>query len=114
METYRELLASVTSPATSTRLVSSTTALPTPGGCVGGGIEPSTEDWSLPGPRPLLTLEVACQPPHDYPVWDWLIPENTPIFNVHTGPSSRSEPGRTTGGPMAAAQPAAAAATPAV
>jgi len=58
-----------------------------PGGCIGGSIEPLPGGWSLPGPRALIDADpsVLNAPHHDYPAWDWIIPENTPIYAVRGG-----------------------------
>jgi hypothetical protein len=58
-----------------------------PGGCVGGSVEPLAGGWSLPGPRELIEADpsVLSAPHHDYPAWDWIIPENTPIYAVRGG-----------------------------
>lgn len=58
---------------------------------------PATPDgWALPGPWELIHADpsVLEQPHHDYPAWDWAIPEGTPIYairggtitNIHTWP----------------------------
>ena len=56
--------------------------------CVGGAVAPIGGDWALPGPRALIDANPATQlddPHHDYPAWDWLIPEGTPIYAVRGG-----------------------------
>ena len=59
----------------------------TPGSCIGGGVTPLAGDWSLPGPRNLLTddPDAMRSPHHDYPAWDWIIDANTPIYAVRSG-----------------------------
>ncbi len=59
--------------------------LTTPGICVGGSVEPLPGGWSLPGPATLLTIEATRRPHHDYPAWDWGIPEGTPIYAIRGG-----------------------------
>jgi murein DD-endopeptidase MepM/ murein hydrolase activator NlpD len=58
-----------------------------PGGCVGGAVEAIAGGWSLPGPRALIEADPRAldAPHHDYPAWDWIIPENTPIYAVRGG-----------------------------
>lgn len=58
-----------------------------PGGCVGGAIEAIAGGWSLPGPRALIAADPGAlnAPHHDYPAWDWIIAENTPIYAVRGG-----------------------------
>lgn len=58
-----------------------------PGGCVGGAIQAIAGGWSLPGPRTLIEADPGAlsAPHHDYPAWDWIIAENTPIYAVGGG-----------------------------
>jgi murein DD-endopeptidase MepM/ murein hydrolase activator NlpD len=58
-----------------------------PGGCIGGSIEPLPGGWSLPGPRSLIDAKPAAlnNPHHDYPAWDWPIPTGTPIYAIRGG-----------------------------
>ena len=58
-----------------------------PGGCVGGAVEAIAGGWSLPGPRALIAADPGAldAPHHDYPAWDWIIDENTPIYAVRGG-----------------------------
>jgi hypothetical protein len=53
----------------------------------GGRGEVIAEGWALPGPRALLdtTVDQLDDPHHDYPAWDWLIPEGTPIYAIRGG-----------------------------
>jgi hypothetical protein len=53
----------------------------------GGALAPIDGDWSLPGPRALIDANPGAlnDPHHDYPAWDWLIPEGTPIYAVRGG-----------------------------
>ena len=48
---------------------------------------PIDGDWSLPGPRALIDANPGAldDPHHDYPAWDWLIPDGTPIYAVRGG-----------------------------
>ena len=75
-----------TTPTTTT-VDGGTPAVAVPGGCIGGRIEPLPGGWSLPGPRALIDANpsVLSAPHHDYPAWDWIIPENTPIYAVRGG-----------------------------
>lgn len=61
--------------------------VPMPGGCRGVDIDPLPGGWSLPGPRAMIEADprVLNQPHHDYPAWDWMIPQNTPIYAVRGG-----------------------------
>lgn len=72
---------------TTTSVAKADTAVVVPGGCIGGGVEPLPGGWSLPGPRELIDADpsVLSAPHHDYPAWDWIIPENTPIYAVRGG-----------------------------
>lgn len=78
-------------PATTTTVETPTSTIepiaPTPGSCIGGGVEPMPGGWSLPGPRELIEANPSAldAPHHDYPAWDWIIPVNTPIYAVHGG-----------------------------
>jgi murein DD-endopeptidase MepM/ murein hydrolase activator NlpD len=60
---------------------------PVAASCVGGAVPPIARGWSLPGPRALIDShpEALDDPHHDYPAWDWLIPEGTPIYAVRAG-----------------------------
>jgi murein DD-endopeptidase MepM/ murein hydrolase activator NlpD len=56
--------------------------------CGSGGSIPALDgDWSLPGPVAVLaaTADQVNSSHHDYPAWDWLIPEGTPIYAVRSG-----------------------------
>ena len=55
--------------------------------CVGGAVAAIGGEWSLPGPRALIDANPGAldDPHHDYPAWDWLIPEGTPIYAVRGG-----------------------------
>jgi hypothetical protein len=78
---YERMLA-----ATSATEPTSTTA---PIACLtqGGALAPIDGDWSLPGPRALIDANPGAldDPHHDYPAWDWLVPEGTPIYAVRGG-----------------------------
>jgi hypothetical protein len=78
--------------------------------CVGRAVAPIGGEWSLPGPRALIDANPGAldDPHHDYPAWDWLIPEGTPIYAVRGGTFPRSTTGLTTGGPPAVAAAATA------
>lgn len=56
-------------------------------GCLPGGIAPLGGEWSLPGPRELIDRNpgVLNASHHDYPAWDWLIPQGTPVYAVRGG-----------------------------
>jgi hypothetical protein len=60
---------------------------PAPGSCFGGSTDTINGEWALPGPRELIYANPSAltQPHHDYPAWDWIIPENTPIYAVRGG-----------------------------
>ena len=58
--------------------------------CAGGGAGgrgPITADgrWALPAPRDAIDPNTLDDPHHDYPAWDYLIPEGTPIYAVTDG-----------------------------
>ncbi|WP_040492719.1 M23 family metallopeptidase [Ilumatobacter nonamiensis] len=57
------------------------------GGCIGGSIEALAGGWSLPGPRSVIDANPSAldDPHHDYPAWDWILPENTPVYAVRGG-----------------------------
>ena len=82
---YAEQAAVVPAPTTTVEGDAPTVA--PPGGCTGGSIEPLPGGWSLPGPRALIEVDpsVLNAPHHDYPAWDWIIPENTPIYAIRGG-----------------------------
>ena len=81
IDTYQQLLAG---PSTSD---GGEPASIEPGGCVGGAVEAIAGGWSLPGPRALIAADPGAlnAPHHDYPAWDWIIDENTPIYAVRGG-----------------------------
>lgn len=56
-----------------------------PGVCPAGQLIPIGGEWSLPGERNQLTLDVIRRPHHDYPAWDWGHPTDTPIYNIRGG-----------------------------
>lgn len=74
--------------------------------CVGGSVVPLPGGWSLPGPEGLLTVDATRRSHHDYPAWDWGIPEGTPLYAVRGGtitsitnyPRNWFDAGCTTGG----------------
>ena len=58
----------------------------TGGGCVGGGSIPALANgYAIPGPSNLFAAADVNAPHHDYPAWDWLIPEGTPIYAIRGG-----------------------------
>ena len=57
----------------------------TASGCPAGALIPIGGEWSLPGNPDQLTLERLGRPHHDYPAWDWGIPNDTPIYNMRGG-----------------------------
>jgi murein DD-endopeptidase MepM/ murein hydrolase activator NlpD len=82
MSVYQGLVAadSATSTPTPTAVVTGRT-------CVGAPAPPINGEWSLPGPRELIDANPGAldDPHHDYPAWDWLIPEGTPIYAIRGG-----------------------------
>ena len=72
---------------TTTTVEGDSSVVAVPGGCIGGSTEPLPGGWSLPGPRALIDADpsVLSAPHHTYPAWDWIIPENTPIYAVRGG-----------------------------
>jgi hypothetical protein len=79
MAAYRQYLDSA--PTSATVTVAPVAA------CAGGAVTPIDGDWSLPGPRALIDANPGAldDPHHDYPAWDWLIPQGTPIYAVRGG-----------------------------
>lgn len=58
--------------------------------CVAGAAGPrgpvsADGRWALPAPRDLITPDALDNPHHDYPAWDFPIPEGTPIYAVTDG-----------------------------
>ena len=41
--------------------------------------------WALPAPREVITEDALDDPHHDYPAWDFPIPEGTPIYAITDG-----------------------------
>ena len=75
-------------PDANAKVTSSTAARSSTASCTGAqSIEPLPGGWSLPGPRELLGKNPAAMnsPHHDFPAWDWPIPEHTPIYAVRGG-----------------------------
>jgi hypothetical protein len=57
-----------------------------------GSGEIIADGWALPGPRALLesTRHQLDKPHHDYPAWDWSIPQGTPIYAIRPGTVTRA------------------------
>lgn len=45
----------------------------------------SADGWGYPGPADLFARAPVDNPHHDYPAWDWSLPEGTPIYATHGG-----------------------------
>jgi len=86
MTVYNRLLDETTVVGTAAGATVSTT-IAKGSDCIAGGVIPLDGEWSLPGPRQLIDANPAVinKPHHDYPAWDWLIPEGTPIYAVRGG-----------------------------
>lgn len=86
MTVYNKLLGESTTVGTNIASSTTTTVVQSVD-CLGGGVVPLDGEWSLPGPRGLIDVNPAVldQPHHDYPAWDWLISEGTPIYAVRGG-----------------------------
>ncbi|MAT06284.1 MAG: hypothetical protein CL424_14700 [Acidimicrobiaceae bacterium] len=53
--------------------------------CPGVAIEPVDGEWAYPGPPELFASADVASPHHDYPAWDWIVPEGTPLYAVRGG-----------------------------
>jgi hypothetical protein len=51
----------------------------------GGAIAPNADGYAIPGPPELFGVAAVNEPHHDYPAWDWLLPEGTPIYAIRGG-----------------------------
>jgi murein DD-endopeptidase MepM/ murein hydrolase activator NlpD len=82
---YRQQLAD----APSSSVASPPSALPgsavTTGCAVDGRGTEVAGGWAYPGPADLFAHATVDNPHHDYPAWDWPIPEGTTIYAVHGG-----------------------------
>lgn len=85
LESYRQQLADArNAPGASPPSTLPGSAVTT--GCaVGGGTTVVAGGWAYPGPADLFAQATVDNPHHDYPAWDWPIPEGTPIYAVHGG-----------------------------
>ena len=83
----RELAAEPPATSTASTPAETPTTAVSPTSCLGGGLVPLADDWSLPGPTALIDIDpgVLDDPHHDYPAWDWIIPVGTPIYAIRGG-----------------------------
>ena len=108
LEQSRTLTPTTPTSTTATTITATiTSAAPTaipagpaqPGSCVGGSTTPIDGDWALPGPRAHRHQPAGIDGPrHDYPAWDWIIPQH-PHLRRGGGRVDRSTTGPATGGP---------------
>jgi hypothetical protein len=89
MAIYREQSSpsGVTDPSSASNGVTGTsgaTAMTVGVGCSGAVL---AGGWSLPGPRALFDANPAAigAPHHDFPAWDWPIPQGTPVYAIRGG-----------------------------
>ena len=95
---YEQKLAAAGDPATASSCAAGTAG---PSGPV------STDGrWALPAPRDVITEPSLDDPHSDYPAWDFLVAEGTPIYAITDGVVVTTQYWNGTGGGPAAASPA--------
>lgn len=53
--------------------------------CGGPSIEPLPDGYAYPAPLDLFAVAPVDAPHHDYPAWDWGVPEGTPLYTIRGG-----------------------------
>lgn len=92
LNTYNTITATITTPpTTATTNGDTTTATTITGAATTCTAAATSAGYALPVARALLDSDPAAltRPHHDYPAWDFGVPEHTPVYAVHAGTVTR-------------------------